>query len=181
MVRVIHPSDTCAGCQHSSKGWIQWWKCRMFAFVHKEMGTGNMEEWIMKEGQEEIVEACYKLCNIGGDFIHLSKNHIWCDHLKKNRYLGDFRLQSFNYPVAFNEHVCCKKTKAHQWIHSHGQQKCPNPLFPFMTSTDCLPVAVDSWLLQVLTRKGFDLYFWEKCPDSLSECIKFKRWLSEHL
>lgn len=62
----------------------------MFAFVHKEMGTGNMEGWIMKEGQEEIVEACYKLCNIGGDFIHLSKNHSWCDHLKKLDTLGTF-------------------------------------------------------------------------------------------
>lgn len=29
----------------------------------------------MKEGQEEIVEAYYKLCNIGGDFSHLSKDH----------------------------------------------------------------------------------------------------------
>lgn len=56
----------------------------MFAFVvHKEEGTGNMEEWKMKEGQEEIVEAYYKLCNIGGDFSHLSKDHSWCDHWKK--------------------------------------------------------------------------------------------------
>lgn len=43
-----------------------------------------MEERKMKEGEEEIVEAYYKLYTIGGDFIHLSKDHSWCDHLKKN-------------------------------------------------------------------------------------------------